>query len=478
MATPSYSLGLVQDQRMSLVLAPQLRQSLEMLQVPVMELRSLIQEELEQNPTLEEIPIESQQIEVEKTDTSLEDKQELDFDEEFKSIIALDDEARDYFFPEERNSYSNSDTEEKRQYFLDSLPQQVSLQEHLIQQLELAGFNENEHEIAELIIGNINDDGYLTINIEELAENSGYEIHEMETMLDIIQEFEPTGVGARNLRECLLLQLHKGGHPDPLAESIIQDHLNLLGSRKLKDIAKRLNVSIEDIQHAADYIATLDPKPGRRFTTEVAAYVLPEVSVQKINGEYVIMLNDEQLPRLRISNHYRRLLESDQTPKEVKAYIRDRIKSSSFMIKSIEQRQKTIYKIASEIVSVQEKFLDEGIKHLRPLTMSEVAEACGVHETTVSRAVNGKYMSTPSGVFEMRYFFTTGLKTSDGSNISNQTIKDVIHKMVSEESPAEPLSDQEIMEKLKEQGISVARRTVAKYRTMLKIPPSHMRRSY
>jgi RNA polymerase sigma-54 factor len=258
----------------------------------------------------------------------------------------------------------------------------------------------------------------------------------------------------------------------------VRDHLDALGAHKVQNIAKALKVSIEEVQEATAFIHSLDPKPGRMFSEEVASYVLPEVVVRKVEGEYVIILNDDQLPHLRISRHYRRLMENPETTNEVKSYIRDRLRASTFLLKSIDQRQKTIYKISAEIVRVQTPFLEHGVSHLKPLTMSTVADAVGVHETTVSRAVNQKYMRTPIGTYELKYFFTPGIKTQNGADVSNKSVKEMISNMVADEDPAKPLSDQAIMEKLKADGIDVARRTVAKYRIVLKIPPSHMRKRF
>jgi RNA polymerase sigma-54 factor len=231
------------------------------------------------------------------------------------------------------------------------------------------------------------------------------------------------------------------------------------------------------VLHAAKLIATLDPKPGRIFTTDVATYVFPEIAVQKVDGEYVVVLNDDQLPHVRISRYYRDLLNDESTKPEVKSYIRERIRSGAFLIKSIHQRQSTIYRIATEIVKTQSEFLDHGIAHLKPLTMAQVANVVGVHETTVSRAVAGKYMKTPDRVYEMKYFFTPGIKTTDGKQVSNKTVRDMIARMVADEDSSAPLSDQEIMAGLKQQGIDIARRTIAKYRLTLRIAPSHMRKA-
>jgi len=258
----------------------------------------------------------------------------------------------------------------------------------------------------------------------------------------------------------------------------VRDHLDRLGAKKYSEISRSLRVPIEQIQEASKLIATLDPKPGRAYSLETAAYILPEVLVKRVEGKWVVILNDDQLPHVRISKQYRDLMSDKSTSAEVRTYIQDRVRSSAFLIKSIEQRQKTIHRIASEIVAAQTSFLDHGISQLRPMTMAEVARKVGVHETTVSRAVSQKYMQTPVGMYEMKYFFTPGIKTADGQEISNKTVKDIIDQMVAGEDKAAPLSDQEIMERLKQQGIEVARRTIAKYRLLLHIPPSHLRKGF
>ena len=478
---PNQSLSLAQTQQMQMVLAPQLRQSLEMLQMPVLELRTMIREEIEKNPTLEETPEPKEQVEIEAKageEATPEETGELDFDEQYETLARIDDEWKDYMFQNASSYAYNPEAAEKRQFLLDSLPQQESLQEHLVNQLNLAGLSEHDRQIGELIIGSLNEDGYLTSPLVEIAASASFEVEQVEDVLHIIQDFHPTGIGAKDLQECLLIQLERQGQADSLAAVIVRSHLAQLGGRKYSEIARALKTSVEEVQAAAREISRLDPKPGRIYTPEVATYVLPEVVVQKVEGEYVIILNDEQLPHLRINNYYRDLLSSTSTKTEVKSYIRERIRSGAFLIKSIHQRQKTIHKIASEIVSSQMDFLDHGVSHLKPLTMAEVAEKVGVHETTVSRAVSGKYMQTPIGLFEMKYFFTPGIKTSDGSQVSNMTVKDMISTMVAAEEPEKPLSDQEIVEALTAKGINIARRTVAKYRLVLRIPPSHMRKGF
>ena len=475
---PGQTLSLEQSQRLQMVLAPQLRQSLEMLQVPILELRTMIQQELEQNPTIEETPLDAPQVEIEPGNGEAEQKEEMEFDKEFEALAKLDEEWRDYFFQDLQTGSYSRESSDRHQFMLDSIPQRESLQEHLMAQLHLTGLSDLDRQMGELIIGSINDDGYLTNSIDDLALSTGFDLPHLEDILAVIQDFNPTGVGAKDLRSCLLLQLERLGKADTLAGQIVRDYLKKLGGRKYTELARQLKVTLEEIHAAARLIGTLDPKPGRVYSSEVSSYVLPEVVVQKINGEYVVILDDDQLPHVRISRHYRKLLQDKSTKPEVRNYVRDRIRNGAFLIKSIHQRQQTIARIATEIVKSQTPFLDYGISHLKPMTMAEVADRVGVHETTVSRTVSSKYMRTPGGIFEMKYFFTPGIKTASGQQISNKTVKDMIANMVAQESSDKPLSDQEIVELLKKNDISIARRTVAKYRIVLGIPPSHMRKDY
>jgi len=466
-----------QDQRLQMILAPQLRQSLEFLQVPILELRTLVQNELQENPTLEEQPTDNLQVEVEPGSSEPDDTKEIDFKEEFEVLARLDDEWREYFQQDQHRSY-NRDDEAKRQFFLDSLSQPQSLQEHLLAQLALSGLTEEQKKIGEMIIGSVNDDGYLTVQLQELASTTGYDLHELESALAVVQEFDPIGVAARSLSECLLIQLRRLGKDSTAAARIVERHLDDLGAKRFAEIARALKIPVDEVHEASRLIATLEPKPGRGFEPEATSYVLPEVVVQKVGGDYVIIMNNDQIPHLRISKHYRTLMESAETTAEVKNYIRDKVRAGAFLIKSIHQRQQTIRRIATEIVRVQRDFFDHGISALRPLTMAEIATVLGIHETTVSRAIANKYMQTPRGMFEMKYFFTPGFKTADGKEISNKTIKDTLVHLVSNEDPGNPLSDQAMVQALKEQGITVARRTIAKYRDELKILPSHLRKSF
>lgn len=485
-----------------MILAPQLRQSLDMLQLPLLELRALIQKEMEQNPTIEEV-VTPQEVSLEKLaheaatlptspevhaspeDTppevreALNDDAPLDFDDTaIDTLKALDNEWREYYFDEQQNQPYTAQDEERRRYMFDSLRQPVSLQNHLLSQLGLTSLSIEDKRLGELIIGSINDHGYLAASLPELAYQTSSSVARLEEVLQVIQEMDPPGVAARDLRECLLLQLTQAAEPQTeLAKAIVDRYLEELAARKYSLIAQALEVDDTAVSQAAALIRTLNPQPGRLFEADDTTYVTPEIFVERnAKGEWVVVLDDNQLPHIRISNHYRKLLEDPNTTNEVKSYVRERIRSGAFLVKSIHQRQRTIQMITSEIVAAQQEFLEQGVSALRPMTMAEVAEKVGVHETTVSRTVANKYMQTPVGLFELKYFFTPGLKTSDGSTISNKSVQDIIETMIREESPAAPLSDQTIQERLKEEGIKIARRTVAKYRTILKIPPSHQRR--
>ena len=472
--------GLHQSQNLSLqqVLAPQLQQSLLILQAPLLELRNLVQQEMETNPVLEELATESESETPEEAKTDSNAATDKEFKEEFDQLAKLDDEWRDYMAQSSSYSGRSQDEEEKRQFFFDSIATQETLQQHLMGQLNQTALNATDRKTAEVIIGNIDDDGFLQSDPEEMSMNTGIPKDEFENMLTLIQSFYPPGVGARDLRECLLIQLKREGKQNSLEYKIISDHMQDLGKRRFPEIARRMGLSVEQVQKCANNIARLDPRPGQIFAESPQNYVLPDVTVEKVDGEYQVILNGEQIPHLRISNTYKDIMSQDGNGSEVKDYIRDKIRSGKFLIKSIHQRQQTISNIAHQIVSRQREFLDQGSAHLKPMTMVQIADAVGVHETTVSRAISGKYMSTPQGVFEMKYFFTPGYQTASGEAMSNTSVKEAILDLVKSEDGSSPLSDKEIVEILSERGIPIARRTVAKYRTELNILPSNMRRKY
>src|SRR4029077_5245030 len=405
------------------------------------------------------------------------------FKDEFQKLASLDEEWRDYMA--QSASYSSDgprssrEAQDKRQFLFDSIPVQETLQQNLIGQLNQSVLSASDRKAAELIIGNIDDNGFLQSLPEEMALNSGIPKEDFEKMLPLIQSFYPAGVGARDLRECLLIQLRRAEKENTLEYKIVSEHMEDLGRRRFPEIARRIGISVEEAQRAANNIAGLNPRPGQVFAAAPQNYVLPDVIVEKVDGEYQITLNNEHIPHLRISNLYKDIIASgNNQTSEVKDYIRDKIRCGKFLIRSIHQRQQTIFNIVEQIVSRQRDFLEQGASHLKPMTMAEVADAVGVHETTVSRAVSGKYMATPQGVFEMKYFFTSGYQTTTGESLSNTSVKQAILDLVKHESGSAPLSDHEIVEILSERGIPIARRTVAKYRDELNILPSHMRRKY
>lgn len=467
--------GLSQTQTLSQqqVLAPQLQQSLQILQAPMLELKNLVQQELQTNPTLEE----------EHSEPTIEDKQREheEFQEEFDRLAKLDEEWRDYMAQSSSYSGRSSEEEERRQFFFDSLVKEETLQQHLLEQVSSSGLSTEDRTLAELIIGNVDDRGFLQSMPEEISLNTGMDLADIQRVLEIVQAFHPVGVAARDLRDCLLIQLRRVGKEGTLEYKIVDRFLEDLGKRRFPEIARRLGTTVEQIQRAANFIATLDPKPGHVFTPDPNNYVLPDVTVERIGADWQISLNGEQIPHLRISNTYKDLMAKEggnNGATEVRDYIRDKIRSGKFLIKSIHQRQQTISNISHEIVSRQLDFLETGPSALRPLTMVQIADAVGVHETTVSRAISGKYIATPHGVFEMKYFFTPGYQTAAGESMSNTSVKGAIAELVKSENAKNPLSDKEIVEILSMRGIPIARRTVAKYRNELNILPSNMRKEF
>ena len=486
-----------------MVLAPQLQQSLALLQAPTLELKALVEQELQQNPVLEEV----QDVEPEQRDRELNGEGEEprdshdpteppadvnfdpatekpndgpadDFQAEFDKLVQMDQEWRDHFSQTNLPSRASAEDEEKRQFMFDSLVAGTSLSEVLLNQVRESSLSDAQRPVAELIIGNIDDYGYLKASVEEINNSTGVPGELINEVLKIIQTFEPAGVGARDLRECLLLQLERSGQAESLEYRIVRDHMDALGKRRIPEISRGTGQTVEDVQEALERIARLEPRPGRAFLPDNEQYVSPEVFVARNGDDFVVTTNNEQIPHLRISNVYKDLMSGDQNNAEVKNYIREKIRAGKFLIKSLQQRQSTILNIGKEIVKRQREFMDKGVAHLKPMTMVQVAEVVGVHETTVSRAVSGKYIETPQGTFEMKYFFTAGLQTDSGAGVSNTSVKDMIDAIFKAEDTSKPLSDQEVVAMLKAKGIVIARRTVAKYRTELNILPSNLRKVY
>jgi RNA polymerase sigma-54 factor len=344
--------------------------------------------------------------------------------------------------------------------------------------MRFSEMTEEQKPTAEMIIGNIDDHGFLKATVEELSFSTSLPPEKILAVLKIIQTFHPPGVAARDMRECLLLQLERAGREKTLEYRIVRDYMEALKKRKMPEMARGLGVTVDQIQAAVERIAHLEPRPGREFLPDDDRYISAEVFVQKIGDDYVVTTNNEQIPHLRISNTYKDIMAKADAPAEAREYIREKIRAGKFLIKSLQQRQQTILNIGNEIVKRQRDFMEKGVAHLKPMTMVQVAEVVGVHETTVSRAVSNKYMDTPQGIFEMKYFFTSGIQTDSGSGVSNTSVKDMVAEMFGKENPNKPLSDQEIVKMLKDKGIVIARRTVAKYRAELNILPSNLRKVY
>jgi len=463
------------DQSQSLLLqqtiAPQMQQSLQLLQTPTLELRHLVQQEMVENPTLEE---ESIEVLIEEASNPSEDD---DFEKEFAELSQLDEEWREYMAQSRMSAPQRDDADGKHQFVMDSIVEPITLQGHLLNQLSTSDVAGEERELVATLIGNIDENGFLQADLRDMSFDLGIPYDDLTDARDLIQGFDPVGVGSVDLRECLLIQLERLGKHHSLEYRVVDHHLDDLARKRYPQIAKRLSVAPEQITKAAEFIATLDPRPGSKFGGDTNTYVSPDVAVERIGVEWVVTMNNEQVPRLRISNAYKDLMASGDG-REARSYIRDKIRAGKFLIRSIHQRQQTIQSIASEIVKRQQDFLDYGPSKLKPMNMAQVADEVGVHETTVSRAVSGKYISTPHGVFEMKYFFTTGYETEDGQAMSNTSVKQSLADLVADEDPKKPYSDQKIVEELGKNGIKIARRTVAKYREELNILPSHMRRSY
>jgi len=440
-------------------LSPQMQQSLHVLQAPLTELRQLVEQELRENPALEEMPHEEVPEAPSEKDRSL-----------------LETEWSEYFAQRNVSEPWSREALEKREHFFDSQLRPVSLQEHLLQQLLTSSWPKEESRIAAEIIGNLDEQGYLRAESEDIAWATDSEPIEVDRILEKVQEFDPPGVAARNLQESLLLQLKRSNREDSTEASIVRHHLDALGRKKLLDIAKALEIPVSEVQLAAERIAALDPRPGRAFSSEPDQVITPEVTVEQEGEEFSVRLNSEEIPQLRIADSYKDMASSPS--REVRDYLREKIKGGRFFIKSIQQRQNTILNIAKEIVARQREFFVTGPSALKPMTMRQVADAVGVHETTVSRAAGGKYMATPQGIFEIKYFFTHGYTNTEGETVSNESVRQAIINLVKDENPRHPLSDQDIVRLLADQGLAVARRTVAKYREQLGILPSHLRKTF
>jgi RNA polymerase sigma-54 factor len=462
-----------------LILTPQLQQSIKLLQLPLLELSQDINQELMNNPLLEE----GMEKEPESAATSGTSQDEEKFSQPTEDTEAPLEKifgfTTDNYF-EDRESdgrdfgYFGESTEETISPF-ERNTAKADLYEHLLWQLRLSAIPDSLGKTAEIIINNLNEDGYLQSSLDEIGESSGVDQERAEEALLYIQAFDPSGVGARNLQECLLLQLEPLKLKGTLVEEILTNGFKELEGKKYKQLSSKLKIPIDDVLAAIKIIEGLEPRPGRNFSSDEPIHIIPDVYVEESEGKFIITLNDEGIPKLRLSNYYRKLLANKKSlgPEE-KQFLEDKLRSAIWLLRSLDQRNKTIYRVTDSILKFQEDFFRKGAKHLKPLNLRDVAEDLGMHESTISRVTSNKYIQCPQGLLNFRYFFSNAVQTADG-DISSSTVKDMLRKIISEEDSARPLNDQKVVDILKEKGISVARRTAAKYREELRIP-SHLKR--
>jgi RNA polymerase sigma-54 factor len=463
-----------------LIMTPSLQQAIKLLQLSKLELQEVLNQELLENPLLEETAEEAkaeetpaEEQEAAKTETEEPPKVETK-EKEKDSFDEIDYDA--YFQDYIEYGYNPRGMGEEHEEFPieNTLTRPPNLSDHLTWQLSMSDASPRTKEIAQFIIGNIDEDGYLRASEEEIMTAGGFALEEVQKAVDAVQMLDPIGVGARDLRECLLLQLRFLEIDEPLVEIVIRDHWDEFMQRKFVPLAKTLGIDMKTLEGIVELIKHLDPKPGRKYSNERAIYVEPDVYVHKVGDEYVIVLNEDGMPKLRINGGYRAMLNSMDSKQdgETVNYIKDKIRSAVWLIKSLDQRQRTIYKVAESIVKHQREFLERGIDYLRPLVLRDVADDIQMHESTVSRVVSNKYMHTPRGLFLMKYFFHSGIDSDTGEDISSLTVKKKIQSYIEGEDPRKPLSDSKIMKILNDEGINIARRTVAKYRDELNIPSS------
>ena len=457
-----------------LVMTPKLQQAIKLLQVPALELQQILKHELMVNPMLEE-PDENEDSDPEEVVEAV----DSDDDGELKTRedeIDWDRYLRDGFEYAPRDMGGREEAEEG----FERVPVvRFTLEDHLMSQLRMEGVSPEDMKIGEFIIGSINGDGFLTTPPEEIAELLSIDKEKVEAVLAKIKTFDPPGVGASDLRECLLIQLEQQGLKDSLAWLLVSDYFEELLQRRYPEIAKKAKVDLADVQAAEQVIGKLDPRPGARYSADEPRYIVPDLIVEKVDDDYVVQLNDRNVPRLRVSRAYRDIMTNAKArSKEEHDYVKEKLNSAVWLIKTIDQRRRTMIKVMEAILEVQRDFFDKGIEHLKPLTLQQIAAIVGMHESTVSRVTSGKYVQTPRGVFELKYFFSTGLQTDNGEAASSRKIKALIAEMIDKEDKHKPLSDQAIADKLKTEGFQVARRTVAKYRDHLTILPARMRKQY
>ena len=447
-----------------LVITPQLQQAIKLLQLSRLELLNTVKKEIETNPVLEDDSFQT----IDSGRKKEEDQEREDFLKFFWEQYTQDGYLKERGLQER---------EEHGDTFLENISvKSSSLDDHLLWQLRFADMSQKEKQIAQFIIGNLNGDGYLVNSLEEIADQTNVNLQEVERVLQKIQEFDPPGIAARDLKECLLLQLKYFKIKNPLVETIINDYLPFLEKRNLKGIANHLKVPIEKIREAVEIILHLEPKPGRQYSNETVIYIIPDLYVYRVENDFVITLNEEGFPNLRINTYYMKLMNQNNLPLKAREFIHEKLKSATWLIKSLYQRQRTLYRVATSIFEFQRPFLEKGVGYLRPLVLKDVATDLGLHESTVSRVTTNKYVQTPHGLFELKFFFNSGISAVSGDVLAAESIKAKIREIIASENPSKPYSDQKIASFLRKEGVNIARRTVAKYREAIGILPSNQRK--
>jgi RNA polymerase sigma-54 factor len=466
-----------------LVMTPQLQQAIKLLQLSRLELQDLVRQEMEENPVLEESP-ELEEIK-ESDQLELMEKEELPQTEktDFTEVKAGEETLQDMDWASYLDGYNYSageqyyDDDDDRPSYENILTKKSTLFDHLMWQLKMGKFSNTELQVGIEIIGNIDDDGYFRATLSDVAQICDVDETFVEEVLKKVQEYDPMGIAARDLQECLLIQVRQLGMAGSIVESILRDYLKELETRKYKQIARALGIDFEEVLDSAKLIAGLDPKPGRQYGQDDVQYISPDIFVYKVGDEFVVVLNDEGLPNIKINPYYNGEGRTGSlVDAKAEEYINDKMRSALWLIKSIHQRQRTIYKVAKSIVKFQRDFLENGIAYLKPLVLRDVAEDIGMHESTISRVTTNKYMQTPQGLLELKYFFNSGISTIEGDAIASESVKNKIKEIVGGEDLRRPYSDQRIAEILSVNNITIARRTVTKYREMLKIGSSSERK--
>lgn len=469
-----------------LIMSPQMQQAIHLMQVPIMELASIIEQELEQNPVLEYLEEDVEQEEdISKSEDEFFEEEPLEEElflkeNDFEILKRLDEEFRDHFSESENPLFKRSQEEEKLKVFLEqSIPFQESLFEHLQVQTKETFQKEDEQRMAEILIGNFDENGFLAVSLEEIALVNGFSLPDLKRVLVEIQQFDPAGVGAFNLQEALLIQLKRRGLENSLAYRIVEGHYEALLHNRILQIKKALHCTVEEINDAmSQYIARLDFHPGKAFIIERPQPIVPDVSITEEQGKFAVVINDDYLPSLRLNRRYLKMLEDESLSQESKDFIKNKILSAKWLLKNIDQRNETLHGIAQVLVKRQKEYFSTGKGELVPMTMRQIAEELDVHESTIARAVSHKYVETPRGILPLRFFFSNAYTTKGGEDISSKTVREELKKMIEGENKKMPLSDEKLSQLLQRKGIPCARRTVAKYRIEMQIGNASQRKEY